>query len=44
MGFRDPTDRHRQMRGRNFALLAVLVGLAILFAVVTYVKMKGLAA
>ena len=33
-------ERHRVMRGRNRALALVLVGLAVLFFVVTIVKMK----
>lgn len=32
---------HRRMRSRNLALLAVLLGLALMFAVLTYVKMSG---
>ncbi len=39
---RDPSERHKQMRSRNFALLAVLMGLALLFAVVSFIKMSGL--
>lgn len=35
-----PDERKRQ-RSRNLALLAVLVGLVVLFYVVTIVKMTG---
>lgn len=35
------SEMHRRMRSRNLALLAVLLGLAAMFAVLTYVKMKG---
>ena len=37
----DRSDMHKKMRGRNFALLAVLLAMAALFAVVTFVKMSG---
>lgn len=37
------SDMHKKMRGRNYTLLAVLLGMAVMFAVVTYVKMKGAA-
>ncbi len=33
--------RQRQLRARNWAVLAVLAGLAVLFYVVTIVKMGG---
>ncbi len=32
---------HRQRRGRNIALAVFLVGLCVLFFVLTIVKMKG---
>ena len=35
------SDRHRQRRGRNLALLAVLGGMAVLFYLVTLVRMGG---
>ncbi|MEQ9638486.1 MAG: hypothetical protein RIM84_00550 [Alphaproteobacteria bacterium] len=35
------SDRHRQKRGRNFALAGVLVLLVVLFFVVSIVKMGG---
>ena len=35
------TERHRRARGRNFALAGVLLGLVILFFVITLVKMAG---
>lgn len=38
---KDPSDMHRKMRGRNFALLAILLGLALLFVIVTIVKLGG---
>ena len=38
---RDPSEMHKRMRSRNIVLLAVLLGLAFLFAVVTYVKLSG---
>ena len=38
---RHHSDMHRKMRGRNLALLAVLLGLALIFFVLTYVKMGG---
>ena len=34
-------DRERRLRAKNLALLAVLVGLALLFFVMTLVKMGG---
>lgn len=37
----DRSEMHRKLRGRNFALLAVLVSLVILITVVTYVKLGG---
>jgi hypothetical protein len=33
------SERHRRMRGRNYALVAVLFSLVILFFVVTLVKL-----
>lgn len=38
---RDPSERHRRRRGKNLALLAVLVGLVVLFYLVTLVKFGG---
>jgi hypothetical protein len=38
----DRSEMHRKMRGRNIALLLILLSLVILIAVATYVKMKGL--
>ena len=38
---RDPSEMHKRMRSRNIVLLAILLGLALLFAVVTYVKFGG---
>lgn len=38
----DRSDMHRRMRKRNFALLAVLLGMVILFGAITYVKLGGL--
>ncbi len=35
------SDLHRKRRGRNFALLAVLGGLVVLFYAVTIVRMGG---
>ncbi len=35
------SEMHRRMRSRNLALLAVLLGLALMFGVLTYVKMSG---
>ena len=36
-------DLQKKMRGRNLALLFILLGWAILMAVITFVKMSGLA-
>lgn len=36
---RQTSDRHRERRARNMALLAVLLGLAALFYAVTIIKM-----
>ncbi len=38
---RHPSDQHRKMKNRNFALLGVLVAFVLIFAVVTFVKMGG---
>lgn len=38
---RHPSEQHRKMASRNFALLAVLVAFVLIFAVVSYVKMGG---
>lgn len=35
------SEMHRKMRTRNYALLAVLLGLALMFGVLTFVKMSG---
>lgn len=35
------SEMHKKMRSRNLALLAVLLGLALIFFVLTYVKMSG---
>jgi hypothetical protein len=35
------SDRHREKRGRNLALAAVLLLLVVLFFVVSIVKMSG---
>ena len=37
----DLTPRQRRQRSRNWAVLAVLGGLAVLFYVITIVKMGG---
>ncbi len=36
----DPTQVHRRQRGKNLAMLAVLVGVAVLLFVITIVKLK----
>ena len=38
---RDLGPRQRQLRSRNLVMLAVLGGLAVLFYVITIVKMGG---
>jgi len=38
----DRSERHRQQRGKNRALMLVLVGLCILFFVITIVRMGKL--
>jgi len=38
---RDLEPRQRQLRSRNLVMLAVLGGLAVLFYVITIVKMGG---
>ncbi len=38
---KDPSPQHKAMRGRNFTLLAVLIGLALLVAMISFVKMQG---
>ncbi len=35
------SDMHTKMRGRNLTLLAVILGFAVLIAVVTFVKLGG---
>ena len=35
------SEMHRKRRSRNLALLAVLLGLALMLGVLTYVKMSG---
>jgi hypothetical protein len=35
------SEQHRRQRGKNLAMLAVLVGLVVLFYVVTMVRMGG---
>lgn len=35
------SDRHRERRGRNYALAAALLLLVVLFFVVSIVKMSG---
>ena len=35
------TKEHKRRRGRNFALLAVLVGLVVMFYAMTIVRMGG---
>ena len=35
------SEEHRRRRSRNFLLGAVLVGLVVLFYVLTIVKLKG---
>ena len=35
------SETHRRQRGKNFAFLAVLVGLCVLFYLITIVKMGG---
>jgi ferric-dicitrate binding protein FerR (iron transport regulator) len=37
----EPSKRDRRRRGRNFALAAVLAAAAILFYVLTFVRMGG---
>jgi hypothetical protein len=34
------SDRHRQKRGRNYALAAALLALVVLFFIVSIVKMS----
>ena len=36
----DPTQVHRRQRGKNLAMLAVLVGIVVLLFVITIVKLK----
>lgn len=38
---RPPSEMHRRQRSKNLALLAVLLGLALLFYLITLVKMGG---
>lgn len=35
------SEQHRRQRGKNFALFAVLLGLVVLFYLVTLVKFGG---
>ncbi|WP_448203333.1 hypothetical protein [Azospirillum sp. sgz302134] len=35
------TERRRRLRGRNYAVLAALLALVVLFYVVTLVRMSG---
>lgn len=35
------SETHRRKRGKNFALLAVLFGMAALFYIITVVRMGG---
>lgn len=39
---RQMSEMHKKMRGRNLAMLVVLLGFVILVAVASYVKMSGL--
>lgn len=39
---RDAAEFVRRRRGRNYALLAVLVGLVVLFYAITLIKRAGL--
>lgn len=41
MDERRASDQHRRARGRNLALLAVLVGLVVLFYVLSIVRLSG---
>ncbi len=36
-----PSEMHRRMRARNWALFTVLAGLVVLFFTLTLVKMGG---
>ena len=38
---RHHSEMHKKMRSRNLALMAVLLGVALMFFVLTYVKMGG---
>lgn len=38
---RQPSEMHRRQRGKNLALLAVLLGLCVLFYVITIVRGGG---
>ncbi len=38
---KEPSDRHRRQRGKNIALLVVLLALVGIFYVVTLVRMGG---
>ena len=40
MNSRDPSEARRRQRGKNIALLAVLLGLVVLFYVLTLVRMS----
>lgn len=35
------SDMHKKMRGRNLAMLLVILGFVILIAIITYVKLGG---
>ena len=34
-------ERRKRLRGRNYAVLAVLIGLVVMFYVITLVRMGG---
>lgn len=38
---RDPAERRKQLRARNWALLLALVGFAVLLYIVSIVRMGG---
>lgn len=35
------SEQHKRQRGKNLALLAVLLGLVVLFYIITLVRMGG---
>jgi len=37
----DRSEMHRKMRGRNFAMLGILLTLVVVIMVVTYIKFGG---